>query len=420
MRTIVIGAGVIGTASAYFLAKEADEVTVLERQPGAGLETSFANGAIIHASEVEPWSQPGMPRRILGWLGREDAPLLLRLGALPRMWRWGLSFLANCNEASFRRNSLANLRLALLSLETLQQIAAETGIRYDRATEGVLKIYRDSAAFEAAKRGWGALAEHGLVFRALTPAECADTEPALARSANQLAGALFFPRDEVGDCHLFTQGLAAHLASRGVAFRYGASVRRLHADGGRIRAVELESGERLAADRVVVAAGSFTPRLLRPLGLAPLIYPVKGVSITVPRAPWPEAPRHAVIDDAGMYGFIPVGERLRVAGSAEIAGFDATPSAKRAEAIVGRVIAAFPEFARCYDPASAKVWAGLRPVTPSGTAYIGATPISGLFVNAGHGHLGWTMACGSARVLAAAMSGRAPPIDVAGFPRLDG
>jgi D-amino-acid dehydrogenase len=419
VKTIVIGAGVIGTATAYFLHKQGDEVIVVDRQDGAALETSFANGSIIHASEVEPWSRPGMPQKILSWLGREDAPLLLRFGALPQMWRWGLDFLGNCTAERFHENALANLRLALYSLETLQEIAAETGIAYDRSQSGVLKIYRDPKSLESAVQGWESIVPHGLNYRTLTPDQCTEVEPALASTAHTLAGGLYFPRDEVGDCHAFTQGLARHLEERGVVYHYGTAVDRLNAEGDAVRSVETSRGA-LAADRFVIAAGSYTPLLLRPLGINLPIYPVKGVSVTVSSRNWNGAPKVPILDDSGMYGFVPVGDRLRVAGSAEITGYDTVPSQTRAKAIVERAIEAFPEFARCYDPATAKVWAGLRPVTPSGTAYMGRTSIANLFVNAGHGHLGWTMACGAGRAVAAIVAGERPGVDLSRFPRTSG
>ncbi len=419
MKTIVIGAGVIGTATAYFLHKQGDEVVVVDRQDGAALETSFANGSIIHASEVEPWSRPGMPQKILSWLGREDAPLLLRFSALPQMWRWGVDFLSNCTAERFHENALANLRLALYSLDTLQEIAAETGIAYDRSKSGVLKIYRDPKSLETAAQGWESIVPHGLNYRSLTPDQCTEIEPALSATAHTLAGGLYFPRDEVGDCNAFTQGLARHLEERGVVFHYRTSVAGLVAEGDAVKSVETSRGE-LQADRFVIAAGSYTPLLLRPVGINLPIYPVKGVSVTVSSRNWNGAPKVPILDDSGMYGFVPVGDRLRVAGSAEISGYDTVPSLTRAAAIVNRAIEAFPEFARCYDPATAKVWAGLRPVTPSGTAYMGRTSIGNLFVNAGHGHLGWTMACGAGRAVAAIVAGERPGVDLSRFPRATG
>jgi D-amino-acid dehydrogenase len=417
MHVLVLGAGAVGVATAYWLHQRGHQVTVIERREGAALETSFGNGAIIHASEVEPWAQPGMPWKVLKWLGQEDAPLLLRPRALPHMWRWGLAFARNCTAERFAANSRANLRLVLLSLASLQAIRAQTGIEYDCATRGVIKIYRDHGAFDSARRRNDALAAHGLTYRAITPAECTALEPALGATASTLVGGLYFEKDEVGDCHKFTQGLARHLAERGVEFRYGEPIVALVREGSRVARVTTARGEE-AADAFVVALGSFTPPLLRSLGLDLPIYPVKGVSVTLPANLWPGRVRMPVIDDSRLFGLVPIGDRVRVAGSAEIDRYDATPSPRRAQAILDNVMRTFPDFAAAYRPDQAQIWAGLRPVTPPGVAYMGHTPFSNLFVNAGHGHLGWTMACGAGRVVADIVSGEPPPIDLSGFPRM--
>lgn len=412
MATVVLGAGAVGVATAWYLTKAGHRVTVVERQPEAGLETSWGNGGVIHASEVEPWSQPGMPRKILGWLGKEDAPLLLRYGAIPKMWRWGLAFAQNCTPERFRKNTLANLQLALLSLRSLQEIGAETGIAYDRATRGVLKIYRSKDSLDGAERSSAFLAEHGLLYERISAERAVEVEPALATTAPTLVGALYFARDEVGDCNKFTQGLAAACAAQGAEFRYGTTVQRIQVERGRVMAVATDKGE-IPADLVVVAMGSFTTPLLRPLGLDVPIYPVKGVSITFPTGGWNSAPQVPVIDDSKLFGLVPIGDRMRVSGSAEIAGYDATPAMPRAEAIIKNASETFPELTRHLDRSKARFWAGLRPVTPAGTPIIGRTPVEGLWVNAGHGHLGWTFACGSGRVCAALIQGEHPGIAMA-------
>jgi D-amino-acid dehydrogenase len=409
MTTVVLGAGAVGTATAWYLSKAGHDVEVVERQPAAALETSWGNGGVIHASEAEPWSQPGMPRKIVRWLGKEDAPLLLRYGAIPRMWRWGLEFARNCTPARFRANARANLLLALHSLRSLQEIGAETGIAYDRATSGVMKIYRSKDSLDAAERSCAVLARHGLLFERIDRDRCVALEPALTDTAPTLAGGLYFARDEAGDCCKFTQGLAAACAARGVRYRYGTSATRIEASGGRVSGVVTDQG-RIAADQVVVAMGSFSTAILRDLGIRVPIYPVKGLSITFARGAWNSAPRMPVIDDSRIFGFIPIGDRLRIAGSAEIAGFDTEPAMARAEAIIASAGATFPQLLQHLDRTQARFWAGLRPVTPAGTPIIGRTAIGGLWINAGHGHLGWTLACGSGRVLADLMSGRDPGI----------
>lgn len=406
MTIVVIGAGAVGTATAWYLAKAGHKVEVIERQPAAALETSWGNGCVIHASEVEPWSQPGMPRKIIGWLGRENAPLLLRYGAIPRMWRWGLDFARNCTPERFLANSLSNLDLALLSLRSLQEIGAETGIAYDRATRGVMKIYRDRASLDAAEAASGRLAAHGLLFERVSAARAVELEPALADTAPTLVGALYFARDEVGDCNKFTQGLAAAAIAKGVRFHVSTLATGIEREGGRVRAV-LTSAGRIEADQVVVAMGSFSAPLLKGLGLRVPIYPVKGLSITFPRGPWDTAPLMPVIDDSKLFGLVPVGDRMRISGSAEISGYDTTPAPERAAAIVANAAYTFPGLKAHYREEAATIWAGLRPVTPSGTPLIGRTAIDGVWINSGHGHLGWTLACGSGRVLADLMDGRA-------------
>jgi D-amino-acid dehydrogenase len=399
MTIVVLGAGAVGTATAWYLRKAGHDVMLIERQAEAGMETSWGNGGVIHASEVEPWSQPGMPAKIINWLGKENAPLLLRYGAIPHILGWGLAFARNCTPERFRANSVANLHLALHSLRSLQEIGAETGIRYDRATRGVLKIYRSAEALNGADQSCALLAQHGLVFERVDRDRCVGLEPALKDTHSTLAGALYFVRDEVGDCNKFTQALAAACAARGVTLKFGETVRRIQTAGGCVKAV-ITDREQIAADAVVVAMGSFSAPLLAQNGLGIPIYPVKGLSITFQRAGWDTAPSMPVIDDSKLFGLVPIGDRMRISGSAEITGYDATPATARAEAIIANAAYTFPEMKRHFDIAKSKVWAGLRPVSPSGTPLIGETRIRGLWINAGHGHLGWTLSCGSGRVLA--------------------
>jgi len=415
MKVIVIGAGIVGIATAYFLWKRGCEVVIVERRDDAALETSFGNGGVIHVSEAETWSRPGMPMKILRWLGDEQAPLLLRMRALPEMWKWGVAFLRNCAEARFLRNTLANLKFGHYSLDALHEIVADVALDYDRSARGVLKIYRSNQALDAAIRACELFKEHGLGYRALTPAQSAAYEPALGATGPSLVGALHFPTDEAGDCRKFTQGLAAHLAQHGVDARFGTEITGLGVTDGAVTAVETNKGP-LRADAVVVAAGSFTPLLLRPLGIDLPICPVKGISITVPSAPWKAAITTPTIDDENLFGLVPIGDRLRVTGSAEITGYDATINSARADAMITRVTKIFPGFADCYDKATAKVWTGLRPVTPTGTAFMGRTRIRNLFVNAGHGHLGWTLGSGAGRWIAGIVTGGSTEAAFEGFP----
>ncbi|HWU54307.1 MAG TPA: D-amino acid dehydrogenase, partial [Rhizomicrobium sp.] len=393
MTIVVLGAGAVGTATAWYLRKSGHTVVLVERRSEAAMETSWGNGGVIHASEVEPWSQPGMPLKIIKWLGKENAPLLLRYRAVPRILRWGAAFARNCTPEKFRENAKSNLHLALHSLKSLQEIGAETGISYDRATRGVLKIYRSAEALEGAERSTAFLARHGLLYERVGAERCVELEPALRDTASTLAGALYFPRDEVGDCNKFTQGLAAACAARGVQCRFGETVERIETQGSRVQAV-ITDRERIAADAVVVALGSFTAPLLAKNGIRVPIYPVKGVSITFQRGGWDTAPSLPVIDDSKLFGLVPIGDRMRISGSAEITGYDTTPAIARAEAIAANAGFTFPQMRRHFDISKSRVWAGLRPVSPSGTPIIGETRIRGLWINAGHGHLGWTLSCG--------------------------
>ena len=409
MTTVVLGAGAVGTATAWYLSKSGHDVVLVERQAEAAMETSWGNGGVIHASEVEPWSQPGMPTKIIKWLGKEDAPLLLRYGAIPHMMRWGIEFARNCTPERFRENAKANLHLALHSLKCLQEIGAETGISYDRATRGVLKIYRSRESLDGAQRSSDYLARHGLLYERVDPDRCVELEPALKDTKSTLAGALYFARDEVGDSNKFTQALAAACAARGVQCRFGETVQKIETSDGRVQAVVTAKG-RIVADTVVVAMGSFTAPLLAKNGIRVPIYPVKGVSITFERSGWNAAPTLPVIDDSKLFGLVPIGDRMRISGSAEITGYDMTPAVARAEAIIANASFTFPEMKRHFDISKSKVWAGLRPVSPSGTPIVGETRIRGLWINAGHGHLGWTLSCGSGRLIADLIDGRDPGI----------
>jgi D-amino-acid dehydrogenase len=409
MTAVVLGAGAVGAATAWYLRKSGHDVVLVDRNAEAAMETSWGNGGVIHASEVEPWSQPGMPLKIIKWLGKENAPLLLRYGAIPHILGWGIAFARACTAETFRKSTIANLHLALHSLKSLQEIGAETGIAYDRATRGVLKIYRSRASLDHAARSSGDLARHGLIYESVGPSRCVDIEPALHDTKSTLAGGLFFARDEVGDSRKFTQALVATCLERGVQCRFNETVQKIEISNGRVRAVVTDKGW-IAADVVVVAMASFTTPLLRGIGIRVPIYPVKGISVTFDRANWDSAPSVPVIDDSKLFGLVPIGDRMRISGSAEIAGYDATASEARAEAIISNACFTFPEMRNHFEIAKSKVWAGLRPVSPAGTPIIGETRFRGLWINAGHGHLGWTLSCGSGRVLADLINGCDPGI----------
>lgn len=414
MKVIVLGAGVIGVTTAYYLARAGVEVHVVDRRSAAAAETSSANGGVLHTSEAEPWSRPGAPLQMLRSIGRTDAPMLLRLSALPRMWRWGLSFAAHCTTRRYRIGMSANLRLSTYTLALLKDLREQLGLEYDQASRGSMKIYSSARSFDAMTEEAEAMREFGMDFKAIGMAEATALEPALAPIRDTLVGAIYYPSDEAGDCAKFTTALAAVCAGEGVTFHYDRTVIALRREQGRITAVETDGGV-MTADAVVLAMGSFTPLVLRPLGIRLPIYPVKGVTVTVPSAAWPEGPRMPIIDDQLLFGINRLGDRYRCPGSVEIAGFDAAADPRRCDALARNVISVFPGFADCYDLQTAELWAGLRPMTPSGNPYLGPTPIPNLFLNAGHGHLGWTMSCGSSRVVADCVLGQEPAIDMSGL-----
>ena len=410
-KTAVLGGGISGTLTAYYLARLGHDVTLIERRPGVAREASFANGGLVCPSQSEPWAAPGVPLSLLKWLGRDDAPLSLRVNALPHMWRWGLSFLRNCSRQRHRRNTLTNFRLARYSVRAFAEIRAKTDIAYDLLTVGTLKVFRDPEAYEHGVRHCETLREHGLAYRVVDREGCAAIEPALAETAHTLAGGIHFTNDEIGDCFKFAEAIAEQCRALGVTFSFETSVSGLESRGSQIRYVETDRGP-IMADRFVVATGSYTPLLLRRIGIALPINPVKGVGTTVPVSGWSGAPKVAVVDEDRKFALIRIGDRLRAAGSAEFTGYDPRPSIDRCRAILDNVVKLFPAFAACVRPVSTEYWAGLRPVTPDGPPILGATPIENLFLNTGGGHLGWTFSCGAARIVADIVAGRPPEIDL--------
>jgi len=410
MRVVVLGAGVVGTAAAWYLARAGHDVVVVERQGAAGLETSFANGGQISASHPEPWANPGAPAKIIEWLGREDAPLIFRLRADWHQWAWGVRFLAECLPFRMRENVRQILALALYSRAQLQALRRDTGIQYDQLTRGILNFYTDEEEFERAGAQAALMRELGCEREVLSAEACIAIEPALRHAADRIVGGTYSAADESGDARKFTQALASLAATQGgVRFLYGRSIKRLEAESGRVVSVVLadaEGGdERLSADAYVVALGSYSPLLLRLVGISIPVYPLKGYSITVPLEEGDEAPTVSLADDSRKLVFSRLGARLRVAGTAELNGYNTDVNDVRCQAIVSRTFELFPSAGR---PERAEFWAGLRPATPSNVPVVGRTRYSNLFLDTGHGTLGWTMACGSGRAIADIVSGRQP------------
>jgi len=413
MRILVLGAGVIGVTAAWYLAADGHEVTVVDRQPGPARETSNANGGQIAASHAEPWANPGAPRKILQWLGREDAPLLFRLRADPYQWRFGLAFLRECLPWRTRRNTIQCLRLALYSRDCLQALRADTGLDYDQQERGILEFYTDARELEEGARTADRLRELGVVREVKTVDECVAIEPALAQCRARLAGGIYTATDESGDARRFTEELARLAAARGVAFRWNATVEALGADGDAIVGAHTTGAgarETLVADAYVVALASYSPFLLRPLGVPCPIYPAKGYSATIDVGQHGGAPTVSLTDLAAKTVTTRLGTKLRVAGTAELSGYGTDLNPVRCEALVARTFELFPDAG---ERASAQFWTGLRPATPSNVPLVGPTRYRNLFLDTGHGTLGWTMACGSARALADVIAQRAPEIDFA-------
>ena len=412
MKILVLGAGVIGVTSAWYLAKSGHQVTVADRQPMAGMETSFANGGQISVSHAEPWANPGAPLKILKWLGREDAPLLFRLRADPRQWAWGLRFLLECLPGRTRANTLTILEFALFSRKALQSLRRETGVAYDHLERGILHIHTDARELDAAHDRVALMQAHGCAMQIKTAAECVGIEPALGNARVRLMGGTYEPADESGDAHLFARELAARAASAGVEFRYETAVESLQVQGGVATGATLRGKDgrplTLQADAVVVALGSYSPLLLEKIGLGIPVYPVKGYSVTIPVRRPEAAPSVCLTDENAKLAMSRLGNRLRAAGTAELTGYDTSLNQTRCGAILARVQNLFPD-AGHYDQATR--WAGLRPATPSNVPLIGQTRIRNLYLNTGHGTLGWTLACGSGQALADLVGGRTPEVE---------
>jgi D-amino-acid dehydrogenase len=408
VKVLILGAGVIGVTSAYCLAEAGHEVTVIDRQPDAGLETSFANAGEVSPGYASPWAGPGIPLKAVKWLFMRHGPLVLRPQLDPRMWVWILTMLRNCTSARYAINKARMVRIAEYSRDCLKELRAETGISYDERARGTLQLFRTQAQRDGAAKDVEILRDYNVPYEVLDADGCVAAEPGLAAVKPMIAGGLRLPGDETGDCHMFTQALAALAVQAGVQFRYGISIDRIDTSAGRVDGVQTSAGK-LTADAYVVALGSFSPLLLRPLGLSVPVYPVKGYSITVPIADEGRSPVSTVMDETFKVAITRLGTRIRVGGTAELSGYDTVLREKRRDTLVRSLT---DLFGSAGDLAAATFWMGLRPMTPDGPPIIGRTTLRNLYLNTGHGTLGWTMACGSGRVVADLISGRKPDIDV--------
>ena len=416
MRVLVLGGGVVGTASAWYLRAAGHDVTLFERQPGVALETSRANGGQVSVSHSEPWANPAAPRKILKWLRRDDAPLLFRLQPDPRQWLWGLAFLHECLPRRTAHNTRRLVALGLHSRRMLAGLRDQLGLEYQRRAAGILHFYGNPDDLQAAARASQLMCELGCERRMLSTDEAVALEPALASSRDRIAGASFCPDDESGDAYAFTEALAARARAAGVTFHLSTTVTRVITMGGRFSAIEAVGADgwpvRHSADAVVVALGVQSVALLAPLGLHPKITPAKGYSATYDVIDPAAAPSVSLTDDDCKLVFSRLGDTLRVAGTAELAGYGRELNLVRCEALTRRTQALFP---KACDYTRPRYWTGLRPLTPSNVPYLGSTPIPGLYLNAGHGTLGWTLAAGSGQLIADLISSRTTAVPLTEF-----
>ena len=405
MRVIVLGSGVVGVTSAYYLARAGHDVTVVDRTAGPALETSFANAGQISPGYAAPWAAPGVPLKAVKWMFQKHAPLAIRLDGTKFQLSWMWQMLQNCTAERYAVNKGRMVRLAEYSRDCLQALRADTGIAYEGRTGGTLQVFRTQQQLDGAQKDIAVLKEANVPFELLSPAELSRAEPALAAVSHKLTGGLRLPGDETGDCQLFTTRLAHMAEALGVKFQYNTSIDALEVTGGRIAGVRC-GGQTLRADAYVVALGAYPTQLVAPIVKIP-VYPLKGYSITAPIVNADAAPVSTVLDETYKIAITRFDDRIRVGGMAEIVGFDKNLRQARRETLEMCVNDLFPGGG---DTTQASFWTGLRPMTPDGTPVVGRTPVSNLFLNTGHGTLGWTMSCGSGQLLADLISGKRPAI----------
>jgi D-amino-acid dehydrogenase len=411
MRVLVLGSGVIGTTSAYYLARAGFEVTVVDRQPAAAMETSFANAGQVSPGYASPWAAPGVPLKAMKWLLQRHSPLAIKPTADLDQYLWMAQMLRNCTANRYAVNKERMVRLSEYSRDCLDELRAETGIAYEGRTLGTTQLFRTQEQLDNAAKDISVLKQAGVPYELLDRAGIARVEPALASVSNILAGALRLPNDQTGDCQLFTTRLAQLAVSMGVEFRFDQSIESIDFAGDRINGVWID-GKLETADRYVLALGSYSPQLLKPLGIKAPVYPLKGYSLTIPITDAAMAPTSTILDETYKVAITRFDNRIRVGGMAEIAGFDLSLNPKRRETLEMIVNDLYP---RGGDLAQASFWTGLRPTTPDGTPIVGATAYRNLFLNTGHGTLGWTMACGSGRLLADLIARKQPQISAEGL-----
>ena len=405
MHIIILGSGVVGVSSAYYLARAGHEVTVLDRQPGPALETSFANAGQISPGYAAPWAAPGIPLKAIKWMFEKHAPLAMRPDGTRLQIEWVWQMLMNCTADRYAINKARMVRLAEYSRDCIQQLRSDTGIQYEARQGGTLQVFRTQKQLDGAAKDISVLKDAGIPYELLNADELAQAEPALAKAGGKLTGGLRLPNDETGDCQMFTTQLAAMAEQLGVKFRYGVDIDGIAISGGRVAGVQC-GGQLLSADSYVVALGAYSTQLLSGIVKIP-VYPMKGYSITVPIVDADAAPVSTVLDETYKIAVTRFDNRIRVGGMAEVVGFDKSLKLARRATLEMVVNDLFPGAG---ETSQATFWTGLRPMTPDGTPIVGATPLPNLYLNTGHGTLGWTMSCGSGQLLADLMTGRKPAI----------
>ncbi len=411
MKTLILGGGGVGVATAYYLAKAGVEVVVVDRQPESGMETSYANAGQVSPGYSSPWAAPGVPLKALKWLFEKHAPLIIRPLPDPALWSWLARMLLNCTASAYAINKDRMLRIANYSQECLIALREDTGIQYDQRTRGTLQVFRKAQQLDSAQRDAAILAQNGIPHALLDTEGCLRVEPGLAPVRDKLVGGLHLPKDETGDFFKFTQSLAAIAAGLGVRFEYDTPIHAIQTEGGRISGISTGKGV-MRADHYVMALGSYGPLLLKPIGIKVPVFPVKGYSATLPVMDDAAAPQSTLMDESHKVAITRLGDRIRVAGMAELAGFDLKLRESRCQTIAYVIQDLFP---RGGDLQKAFYWCGLRPMTPDSTPILGPSPYANLWMNNGHGTLGWTMACGSGRVVGDLITGRKPEISMDGL-----
>ena len=412
MKVVVMGAGVIGVTTAYYLARQGAEVTVLDRQTGPGLETSYANAGELSYGMTSPWAAPGIPMKAVKWLFMKRRPLFIWPLISPTMWKWGAQMVMNCNEKSYEINKSRMVRISNYSRDVMPELIEETGIDYDGREQGTLQLFRTEKQLKGSKADQEILAQFDSPYEVLDRDGCIAVEPALGEVREKFVGGLRLTADRTGDCRMFTMALADKCAEIGVEFQYGQSIRRIVVEDGAVTGVDTEPAGRVTGDKYVCALGSFGPMVLKPIGIRLPVYPVKGYSVTLPVTDDAYAPQSTIMDETHKVAITRLGDRIRVAGTAEIAGYSNRLGPHATDTVRHVIGDLFPKGG---DLSKAEGWTGLRPMTPDGTPVLGETRYENLFLNTGHGTLGWTMACGSGRAVADIVCRKEPEISFDGL-----